>query len=225
MTLGRPAIDRVYTRPLYRQADVARIIAAETSTVHNWARGYTTGGGVEQPPVLTNVSAGQGYTVSFLALTEAFVLNIFRKSGLPLQRIRPAVKVLKEKIGLEYALASERLVHDGAEILLKSQDPLDDRLIVVRNQNAVFNEVVTDYLKQIDFGQFGYAAKIKLPQFTDAEVTVTPTVNGGRPTLTARGVAIEDVLSRIRAGEQLRDVADDYGLDPHEVLYLHRAAA
>lgn len=223
--LERPEIARELTTPLYRQIDVARIIAAETSTVHNWARGYTTGSGVDQRPVLTGVAGGPGYTVSFLALTEAFVLNTFRKSGLPLQRIRPAVEVLNREIGLEYALASERLVHDGAEILLRSEDPHDDRLIVVRNKNAVFNEVVNDYLQQIDFGDFGYASRITLPQFTNTEVTVTPTVNGGRPTLAARGIAVEDVLNRMRAGEPLNDVADDYGLDPTEVLYLHRAAA
>lgn len=223
--LERSQLDRALTRPLYRQVDVARIIAAETSTVHNWARGYVTSTGVAQPPVLTGVNAGQGYTVSFLALTEAFVLNIFRKSGLPLQRIRPAVAVLKETIGIDYALASERLVHDGADILLKSDDPLDDRLIVVRNRNAVFNEVVTDYLKQIDFGPLGYAARIRLPQFTDADITVDPRLNGGRPTIASRGVAIDDVLSRIRAGEPLRAVAEDYGVDAAELLYLHRAVA
>lgn len=218
-------LGRELTVPLYSQADVARIVAAPSSTVQNWATGFVSGSGVNQPPVLTAVAPGRGETVSFLALVEAFVLNAFRKAGLPMQRIRPAVEELKKSIGLEYALASERLRTDGAEILLKSNDPFDSRLIVVRNHNAVFNVVVDDYLRQIDFSEMGYASSVRLLQFTDADIRVTPTINGGRPTIVSRGIAVDDVLSRVRAGEPPRDVADDYGLEHGELLYLNRAAA
>lgn len=218
-------IDREYTVPLYSQADVARIIVAPISTVNAWATGYTSGSGSPQPPLLTGVGSGRGNTVSFLALAEAYVINTFRRSGLPLQRIRPAVEALREGVGVEYALASELLATDGAEVLLKSDDPGDQRLVVLRNGQAVFREVVDDYLQFITFGDNGFATRLRLPQFTDADVTVTPTINGGRPTLTRRGIALVDVLGRVRAGEPLGDVADDYGLTQNEVLYLNRAAA
>ena len=34
-----------------------------------------------------------------------------------MQRIRPAVEILRTEIGLEYALASKRLYTDGAEVV------------------------------------------------------------------------------------------------------------
>jgi len=219
------ALDRAFIAPIYSQADVARIIAAPRSTVQNWATGYDTSSGTHQAPVLTGVPRGRGDTVSFMALAEAFVVNAFRKAGLPMQRIRPAVDRLKESIGLEYALANERLAHDGGEIMLKSDDSDDRRLVVVRNGNAVFNEVVEDHLRYIDFSRLGYASSIRLPQFTDAEVVITPVVNGGRPTIRSRGIAIDDVLGRVRAGESPRIVAEDYGISLGELLYLNHAAA
>lgn len=219
-------IEREYIVPIYSQADVARIIVAPRSTVHDWASGYvSSAGGGFQPPVLTSVRPGRGHTVSFLALAEAYVLNAFRRAGLPLQRIRPAVDKLREHVGLEYSLASRRLATDGAEVLLESGDPGDRRLVVVRNGQAVFREVVEDYLRFITFGEGGFASQLQLPQFTDADVVVRPTINGGRPTLIQRGIAVDDVLGRVRAGEPPREVAHDFGLKLADVLYLNRAAA
>jgi len=217
-------IPREYLLPIYSQSDVANIVAASTSTVQRWVTGYSQNG-VDHGPVVQSVRQGRGVTVPFLGLAEVFVLNAFRKAGLPLQRIRPAVDVLKKEIGLEHALASNRLLHDGAEILYDFQDADDRRLVVVRNGNAVFNEVVDDYLQHIDFGDFGYAAALRLPQYPELGVRVDPRFNGGMPTLEARGVAVSDVLSRVRAGEAVADVAEDYHIRVVDVFNLNRLAA
>ncbi|HEX4445029.1 MAG TPA: DUF433 domain-containing protein [Galbitalea sp.] len=80
-------------------------------------------------------------------------------------------------------------------------------------------------LKEIDFGPLGYAASIRLPQFASVDVVIRPGINGGRPTLRARGIAVDDVLGRVRAGEAPGEVADDYGISHDEVMYLNRVAA
>jgi hypothetical protein len=51
------------------------------------------------------------------------------------------------------------------------------------------------------------------------------TGNGGRLTLPSRGIAADDVLSRIRAGEPANEVAADYGLRLTEVTALLDLAA
>jgi hypothetical protein len=56
-------------------------------------------------------------TIPFIGFAEAFVLSSFRKAGLPLQRIRPAVEILAKEIGVYHALASKSLYTDGAEVL------------------------------------------------------------------------------------------------------------
>lgn len=218
------AIPREYLTPMYSQSEVAYIVGATTSTVQRWVTGYSVDGRVRRP-LVESARPGRGFTVPFVGLAEVFVLNAFRKAGLPMQRIRPAVDILKKKIGLEHALANNQLLTDGAEILLDTHDPDDRRLIVVRNGNAVFNEVVSDYLRSISFGDFGYATSLLLPQYPQLRVRVDPQLNGGRPTLVERGVAVDDVLSRVRAGEEPQLVADDYGISHEDVLNLNRLAA
>ena len=222
--MASATLDRVYTRPLYSKGEVARIVAAPSSTVHGWLRGRTIAGR-SYGSVIEGVGEGSGPQVSFTGLAEAYVLNAFRKAGLPLQRIRPAVAMLRENLQLDHALASKRLVTDGAEILIKSDDPSDKRLMVVRSGQAVFNEVVEGYLKHIDFGELGYASTIALPQYTDTRVIVRPLLNGGRPTVESRGIAVDDLLSRVRAGEPPTEIADDFRLSLDDLLYLNYAAA
>ena len=222
--MGATTISREYLIPMYSQSDVAQIVSASTSTVQRWTTGHVVGT-AQHAPLVDSVMPGRGYTVPFVSLAEVFVLNAFRKAGLPMQRIRPAVDVLKREIGLEHALANNQLLTDGAEILLERHDDDDRRLIVVRNGQAVFNEVVLDYLQHIDFNDAGYASSLLLPQYPNLQVRVDPGINGGRPTLVDCGIAIEDVLGRVRAGEGPQSVADDYGIGLDDVMNLNRLAA
>jgi uncharacterized protein (DUF433 family) len=142
-----------------------------------------------------------------------------------MQRIRPAVEVLRAGIGLEHALLSEILKTDGADILLdaeRSHSSLEDadrRLIVVRNGQAVFREVVDRYLRGLTY-RGGFVQSLQIPRYEGVEVVVDPNINGGQPTLARRGIRVEDVVSRLDAGERPTEVADDYRLSIDELESL-----
>jgi hypothetical protein len=178
--------DEVYRLPLYTPPQAAHIVDVAPATLRNWVRGYaykTLGGVVEAFPMITTARPGssRGPSVPFLGLAEAYVLAAFRAVGVPMQRIRPAIEWLDQNIGLPAALASERLVTDGAEILFDFSRRSDledaeaaraiDDLVVVRNQQRVFVPVVSRYLRMISYRQ-GYVELIRLPQFDAVEVTV-----------------------------------------------------
>lgn len=123
------------------------------------------------------------------------------------------------------SLASRRLYTDGAEVLYdyaeSGGDPTATRavreLVVVRNGQSVFNEVVESYLSRVEFGDDGYARLIRLPAYTVAEVLVDPRRGFGQPVFARGGARLEDALAMFRAGESLDVVADEYGL-PAEQL-------
>src|SRR6202022_2040716 len=123
--------------------------------------------------------------------------------GVPMQRIRPALVRLEEQIGLAHALASKKLFTDGVEILYDYGERGDDpaaakaarELVVVRNNQRVFNEVVEDYLRRIDFAADGYAQVIHLPAYEKADVVVDPSRGFGQPIFARGGVRLEDALS------------------------------
>lgn len=67
-------------------------------------------------PVITAVRPERrdAAAMPFIGLGEAYALAAFRKAGVPMQRIRPAIEVLARELGLAHALASRRLYTDGA---------------------------------------------------------------------------------------------------------------
>lgn len=156
------------------------------------------------------------------------MLSSFRRAGVPLQRIRPAVEVLAREIGVEHALASKRLYTDGAEVLFDYASKHGERevmdLVVVRTQQRQFSAVVKEYLKAIRYGGDGWADAVRLPTYANAEVVVDPKVAFGLPLLVRGGARVEDLVDRFQAGDSVGDIATDFGVRPGEVEDVIRVA-
>jgi len=235
--------DEHYTVPLYRKAEAARIIRVPASTLRDWAgpapavRASSEQINASRPIhhdgliTVADPWTPRGASIPFVGLAEAYILAAFRQAGVPMQRIHPALRRLEDEMGLVQALASERLRTDGAEVLWDYRQETDDQaekdavgdLVVVRNGQLVFRPIVQDYLRRVTYGD-GWARVIDVGQ-GKVGVTVDPFINGGQPTLARRGIAVADILSRIRAGEPSKEVAADYGLRPSEITALLELAA
>lgn len=164
----------------------------------------------------------------FIGFAEAYVLSAFRRAGVPLQRIRPAVRVLSSEIGLEHALASKRLYTDGAEVLYDYAVKRDEGeildLVVIRTQQRQFSDLVKEYLKRIHYGGDGWAASVELPTYRTAGVVVDPNVAFGLPLIANGGARVEDLVDRFQAGDSLAELADDFGVPEGEVEDVIRVA-
>jgi len=223
-------VDRFGT-PLYGIGEAARYLAVPSSTLTSWAFGYERprpeGGTVRARSIITAIRPARRHepAVPFIGLAEGYALAAFRRAGVPMQRIRPAVGALSKELGLEYALASKRLYTDGAEVLydyarLADGTPEGEsarELVVVRNGQRVFAEVVEQYLRRVDFAADGYAQLIRLPQYAVAQVTVDPDHAFGRPRFTRGGGSVGDVLDLFQAGEPVDTVAEEFGLTRDDV--------
>ena len=229
-------IDRFGT-PLYTVAEAARYLDVPDSTFRSWTHGYhrrsSDRAEVSGAPILTTVArtAAQGPVIPFIGLAEGLVLTALRRSGVALQRIRPALSRLAADFGLEHALASRRLYTDGAEVLFDYADDEDPgtaravrSLVVVRNGQRVFNEVVEAYLQRVEYGQDGYPRLIELPAYAVAKVVVDPDRGFGQPIFRRGGARLEDALAMFRAGESLETVADEYGVPPSQLEDVVRIA-
>jgi uncharacterized protein (DUF433 family) len=142
-----------------------------------------------------------------------------------MQRIRPAIDALARELGLEHALASRQLHTDGAEVLYDYAQHAGDtpegesarELVVVRNNQRVFTEIVEHYLQRIEFARDGYAQLIRLPQYRATDVTVDPDHAFGRPRFANGGAGVDDVIDLFRAGEPVDAVAEEFALSRDEV--------
>src|SRR4051812_43569581 len=139
--------------PLYSVPEAAHYLGVPISTFATWAYGY-----VRRPrgrpevigaPVVTAIpSKRRGVaTIPFVGLAEGLVLAAIRRTGVPLQRIRPALARLQDELGLEHVLASRALYTDGAEVIYDFAEQQGDtpeaqsarQLVVVRKGQHVFS--------------------------------------------------------------------------------------
>lgn len=115
------ATDERFSVPLYSAAEVARYLDVPVSTFRTWVHGYERRPEGRQPvvgdPIVTTLARDAGASVPFVGLAEAHALAAIRRAGVPLQRIRPALELLQEELGIEHVLASKALYTDGAEVL------------------------------------------------------------------------------------------------------------
>jgi uncharacterized protein (DUF433 family) len=215
--------DARVSRAIFTLREAAGYLDVPKSTIHAWARPASG-----EPLITVFPRHGAQATVPFIGFAEAYVLAAFRRAGVPLQRIRPAVTALSRNIGLEHALASKRLYTDGAEVLYdyaneRDEDDLLD-LVVVRTGQHQFSEVVRDYLQRITYGSDGWASRVRLPTYQRAEVLVDPSIAFGLPLVVHGGARVEDLVDRFVAGDSVAEIAYDFAVPPEEVEDVIRVA-
>jgi uncharacterized protein (DUF433 family) len=227
---GADSDDR-FDAPLYTLIEAARYLDVPPSTLRSWAKGYRRISSERPPvvgaPVLTSIGtrAARGPVIPFVELAEGLVLTAIRHAGVPLQRVRPALARLDQEFGISHALASKKLYTDGAEVLFDYAESGNDadaaraarELVVVRNGQRVFTDVIASYLRRIEFSDDGYAALLHLPAYQVADVVVDPSRGFGQPIFARGGARIEDAIALFQAGEALDVVSNEYGV-PREDL-------
>jgi uncharacterized protein (DUF433 family) len=218
----RPDDPRI-ARAVFGLQEAARYLDVPPSTLHHWVRP------LHGKPIVTALpTRGREATLPFIGFAEAYVLSAFRRAGVPMQRIRPAVHQLNKTIGLQHALASRKLYTDGAEVLydyaVKREEGDLLELTVIRTGQRQFSEVVRDYLKCVTYGDDGWASQLRLPAYQHAKVTVNPRRAFGLPIVASGGARVEDLVDRFTAGDALADVADDFGVPLEEAEDVIRVA-
>ena len=195
------------------------------STFATWAHGYErhfpNRRSVQGRAVITTVDGDDGRLIPFVGLVEATVVQAFRRTGLPLQRIRRALDVLASQGELDHALASRQLFSDGANVLYdyaRSEDDDQLRLLtVVGSGQRVFHEVIRDYLQRIRYGDDQWATSLILPATERQLLRVRPEIAAGEPLFMNGGAPLSVVHSRVQAGESIRSVARDYDVPESDV--------
>lgn len=201
-----------FAEPLYTLQQVGQFLGVPRSTLVHWR------------PFLQHYEVPRRCdpTITFIGLAEAYMLSAFRRAGVPLQRIRPAVEILTGKIGVEHALGSHRLYTDGAEILYHWDN---EQLSVLRNGQYVFRDVLREYLRLIAWGEDDFPIMLQLPTYHQTEVFTDPQRAFGQPIFGRTGTKVEDALERFWAGDDLQSIALDYGLDASDVEEAVRVAS
>lgn len=219
---GKPTRDERFTEPLYTVGQAALFLGVPRQTLSYWAEGHG-----RNPAIVTVVSSkGRNRPVMpFVGLAEAYVASVFRRAHrLSWSYIHKALASIRDNLGLEYALASERLYTDGAQIVFDHRKEEEETALLVEivSKNVVFTEVVRDYLRRITYGSDGWADELILPTPQKVAV-VNPRRAHGQPLTIRGGARVVDLLDRFEGGESPEEIGKDFEVPETDVLEILRA--
>ena len=190
------------------------------STLDNWLAASRSG----EPLVHAVTPERRGWPrVPFVGIIEAYVLRALRDLGMPLADIKKAAEIVRAEFDDPYALASKRIATDGVTVFVRLAD---DSLVHARDKQGAIREVLDEYLRYIEWSEDGSPKRLKLSQYpAGADVVIDPRFGWGAPVLDRNKVKIDDIVALWRAGESIKQVADEYDLTECAVEDVLRQAA
>jgi uncharacterized protein (DUF433 family) len=90
-------------------------------------------------------------------------------------------------------------------------------LVVVRNDQPVFAEVVAGYLQQVEFGADGFATAIPLAGFKKAQLVADVPRSFGQPVFRHGRARLEDAIALFKAERDIDVVSEEYGIPRAEL--------
>jgi uncharacterized protein (DUF433 family) len=215
MTMSTPAFTDQDLRelPAYTVTEAAGYLRLPSSTLRAWALGQQN-----FRPVI-EIADPRGPKLSFLNLVEAFVLSgVRRDHNIPLSKVRQAVEYLRHTFGTRRPLAEERFETDGMNLFVERFGAL----IGASQQGQLqLREVIRDRLQRVLRDPQGIPEKIILfpapAAANKGDVVIDPRLSFGRPVLDGSGVRTSILAERFMAGEDIGDLARDYGVAPQTI--------
>lgn len=211
-------------RRIYAMSDVDRYLALPAGTARRWIDGYRRGGRAYPPVIREDPSNDE--TVSWGEFVETRLLAEYRARGVSLQRLRPAVQLLRREFGTPYPLATAQPYLDvaGRELVMRVQDETGlDRplwLVVVRSGQLVLTGPAQQFLDRAEFaGGDGVVTGLRTEVDTP-DVRIDPLRQTGQPVV--RSVPTAVLAEGFRAGASVDTLADLYELSADQVLQAIR---
>lgn len=204
---------RLYV-PNYRIREAARYAHLSPQTVAKW-HGKP---GNNRKPALS--AKEKGASLSYLQLIEVAVVSSFRKAGVTLKKIGAAREYLAKQMEAEFPFAAYRFKTDGKDLWMdyaQFEANAGDKTLLAASQGGqlAWSDII-GRLHEFDYeNDAGLAIRWHVAG-RDENVIIDPRIQFGAPSV--EGVATWAFKGRWEAGEELDDIADDFGVSNSDVL-------
>ncbi|MDP2675397.1 MAG: DUF433 domain-containing protein [Dehalococcoidia bacterium] len=214
--------DRFRTGKAYTIRQAAYLAEVSPGTVRNWLWGSTTAYGYEMAPVFGRKDKPEEVAqVSFLELSELIVAARWRKGRIKLHRIRDAHDFARTEWNLQYPFAHLNLTTIGGHILRRFEEKYPSAgpsfVVLSSPSQYVLPDFVLDELAQFVYNEADQFAERWYRYGREIPVVVDPHYAGGKPTIAGRGVSVEILHKRWKAGESFKSIARDFRLKQGDV--------
>ena len=203
-------------RDVYGMGQVDRLLGLSRGTAYRWIDGYERRGRRYEPLVRAATSGSE--TVTWGEFVEVRLISEYRRQGVSVFRMRPAIMALRDEFSTDYPLAAAQpfVSAEGRELVLRVQQETNLRpslRFVVRSGQTV--------LPSLEVYRFQQAADYDddmVRRFRIADnVVIDPEYASGEATITGRRLRVATVAESIAAGEQREAVAEMWDITPQAV--------
>jgi len=174
------------------------------------------------------------HLLSFNNLVEAYVLRALRVDhGVKMAKVREALDYAEREFGISRLLLSTELQAAPGSMFLER---FGDLINLSRSGQLAAKQLLEAVLKRVRRNPLGAPNRVFPAGSYDLDalrlapqvIVIDPEISFGRPIVAAKGIRTASIVSRIDAGEEPQDVAQDYGLEVYELeaaISYERAAA
>jgi uncharacterized protein (DUF433 family) len=201
--------------PAYTVAEAAGLVRVPVSTLKTWIHGD----GAARRGLIV-LPSSRPRLLTFSHLVEAFVLAAIRRGhGVALQRVRKAMTFVKRELHVERPLIHAKFRTDGVDLFVDHWGKLVN---ASRDGQIAMRGALESSLRRVDWDRQGLAVRLfplvrGLAVDQPKTIVIDPLRGFGRPTLAGKGVRVDVVVERYRAGESPGELAADYGV-PVELI-------
>jgi uncharacterized protein (DUF433 family) len=155
--------------------------------------------------------AGERHLLSFWTLVEAYVLaTVRRHHGVPLQRVRKALRYVERELELVRPLIEKEFLTDGLDLFIEEYERL---ITVTREGQTAMRSLLEASLKRVDRDPKGLATRLfpwsRKPD-EPRDVEIDPERAFGRRVIAGTGIPTAIIADRFTAGESAQRLAKDY---------------
>lgn len=156
--------------------------------------------------------------LTYLQLIEVAVVAAMRKAKIKLSKIKEAHAYFAKVLESEFPFAEQRFKAVGSEIAMDYSkiDPTAEFDSLIKTGGQIgWSEILKPLLREFDYEAEGLATRWRVAGM-DSEIVIDPRIAFGAPQI--GGVATWAVKGRYDAGESVKDIAGDLGLDVPNVI-------
>jgi uncharacterized protein (DUF433 family) len=204
--------------PSYSIKDAAKYLRIPAGTISSWVKGrnYPTATGYNffNPVIVTKDCKPK--LISFTNLVEIHILRAIRQHHkIQLDNVRKALDYIDEQFQVPHPLAREEFRTDGVDLFIERYGSL---INASKAGQTDMKEAFNAHLQRIEPDDTGLA--IKLYPFTRSHeennpriVVIDPRIAFGRLVIADTGIPTSILAQRLKAGDSIEDLADDYDCD------------
>lgn len=215
--LGALKVDQSWNQGAYLIPDAARILRVPLPVLRTWVAGRKDVNQERYFPIgrLPSKGTRADRYFGFHSLIELFTVAQLRKRGVPMAVVRAAREELMERFQTAHPFALRGLMTSG-KALIKALN--DDALLELGTQGqTAFTKVLEPFCASLDFDRASDLASRYFPLGRGKPVVVDPRHAFGRPVIDGTNITTEAIMSLLRGGETVENIAESFQIEPEAV--------